>query len=95
MDSPECVGQSVRTRLLLMQGEWFLDVTEGTPYGSAIFGKNTGDLYDLAIQQRVLETEGVTSLEAYSSSLDPVTRLLTADMTINTRFGTAPVTVIF
>lgn len=95
VDSPSCVGQSVRTRLLLMEGEWFLDVTEGTPYGTEIFGAGTKPLYDLAIQQRVLETDGVTSLANYSSDLDHVLRKLSVAMTINTRFGQANVSVIF
>lgn len=95
VDSPECVGQSVRTRLLLMEGEWFLDVTEGTPYGTEIFGAGTQPLYDLAIQQRVLETDGVTSIEEYSSELDHVARRLSISMKINTSFGQVPVAVVF
>lgn len=95
VDSAALVAQSVKTRLLLMQGEWFLDVTEGTPYSTEILGTGTQSLYDLAIQTRVLETEGVAQngISDYSSSL--VERDLTVSMTLNTIFGAVPVEVIF
>ena len=68
VDSPEMVAQSVLTRLRLWSGEWFLDVTEGTPWMTQILGENTKSLYDLAIQSRVLQTQGVTGIKDYSSS---------------------------
>lgn len=90
VNSRECVGQKILTRLLLMSGEWFLDFTEGTPYATQILGKNTGSLYDLAIQQRVLDTDGVTAIDNYSSSLDNVNRHLAVSMDVDTIFGTFP-----
>lgn len=94
VDSPACVGQSVQTRLLLMAGEWFLDTREGTAYGS-ILGENTRAFYDLAVQQRVLETDGVTKIDEYASDLDGATRRLAVEMTISTRFGAVQVAVVF
>lgn len=95
VDSAALVAQSIKTRLLLMTGEWFLDVDEGTPYSTEILGTGTQSLYDLAIQTRVLETAGVAEngISDYSSSL--VDRALTVSMTVNTIFGPTPVTVIF
>lgn len=93
VDSAAAVAQFVLTRLKLSQGEWFLDVTEGTPWATQVLGTGTRSLYDLAIQQRVLTTPGklVTSMTNYSSSRDPTTRKLTVDMTIDTPFGATQV----
>jgi len=90
-DSPECVAQAVVTRLGLLRGEWFLDLTEGTPYVPAVMGKHTGESYDFVIQQRVLETEGVTGIEEYESISDGETRKLTVNIRINTVYGQATI----
>lgn len=70
VNSPACVGQAVLTRLELFTGEWFLDTSEGTPYSTEILGNNTGAIYDLAIQDRILNTEGVNAINQYASSKD-------------------------
>ena len=90
-DSPDAVAQAVQTRLLLLLGEWFLDITEGMPWSTEVLGKYTGDTYDSAIRQRILGTPGVTELTDYSSTLDSVKRTLTVTATINTIYGSTPV----
>lgn len=85
INSPAMVGQSVKTRLLLWTGNWFLDVTEGTPWSQKILGANTKPLYDLAIQQRILETPGVKNITKYSSLITG--RNLTVNVTIDTIFS--------
>lgn len=87
VDSPEAVAQAVLTRLRLMSGEWFFDSAEGTPYATEILGERTRSTYDLAIQERILGTEGVTSIATYSSSMDG--RALTVEATIDTEYGAA------
>jgi hypothetical protein len=94
INSPSCVAQSVLTRLRLWQGQWFLNVNEGTPWLQQILGKHSKPVYDLAIKTRVLGTAGVTSIENYSSTLDPVTRKLSVRMTINTQFGQAEIATV-
>lgn len=93
INSPACVVQSVKTRLLLWAGEWFLDTTSGTPWLQQILSaniKNTTPLYDRAIRERVLQTAGVTGIAEYSSVLDDVRRKLAVTMTVDTQFGQAP-----
>lgn len=85
VDSPEAVGQAVKTRLALMKGEWFLDLDEGTPYFTEILGTGTQQLYDQAIRERILDTPNVTSIESYQSSV--ANRKLTVSVLINTAFG--------
>jgi hypothetical protein len=94
INSPACVAQSVLTRLRLWQGEWFLDITEGTPWLQQVLGKFSKPIYDLAIKTRVLGTQGVTGIVNYSSTRDDVTRKLTVQMTINTQFGQAEIATV-
>ncbi len=87
VDIPNTVGQAVKTRLGLAVGEWFLDTEEGTPYATQILGTGTTTLYDQAIQERILATQGVVSIEEYASVLDRSTRNLHVDVLINTIYG--------
>lgn len=91
VDSPEAVAQAVRTRLLLLRGEWFLDVTEGTPYSTAVLGTGTRDTFDVAIRDRILGTQGVTAIAAYQSAV--LDRKLSINATIDTQFGQADIQV--
>lgn len=90
-DTPLAVAQAVVTRLRLLRGEWFLDLTEGTPYAPAVLGKHTRESYDIVIRERVLRTEGVLAITGYESLLDGDTRRLTVNLTIDTVYGPATV----
>lgn len=94
VDSPAAVGQAVLTRLRLLLGEWFLDNTEGTPYRPDVLGEHTAPTYDFAIRNRILGTQGVTSIESYSSNLNSVTRALSIAATINTIYGQTEVSAV-
>jgi len=91
INTPEGVAQAVVQRLKLMTGEWFLDSQEGTPYVGAVLGKHTEQSYDPVIRERILDTDGVTSLDAYSSSLNRDTRKLSVTATISTQYGQAQI----
>jgi hypothetical protein len=95
VNSPQCVAQAILTALLLHQGEFFLDVTVGMPWESQVLGYNTKSLYDAAIKAEILSVQGVSSISSYSSSLDPKTRHLTVDVTINTIYGTTTIATSF
>lgn len=87
VNTPQTVGQAVKTRLGLAVGEWFLDTQEGTQYATQVLGTGTTTLYDQAIQERILGTEGVTSIAEYVSVLDRDNRALTISVLINTIYG--------
>lgn len=95
VNTPDAVAQAVVTRLRLLTGEWFLDSTEGTPYSTKILGTQTRPLYDEAIRDRILGTEGVTELVDYFSTFDGETRKLTVQATINTLYGQTSIQQVF
>ena len=84
-DEAEGVAQNVMTRLQLLKGTWFIDTQAGTPWIQEILGKH--EAVDVVLRSRVLETPGVISLESFESILDPDSRRLYINATINTRYG--------
>jgi hypothetical protein len=88
-DKPEAVAQAVWTRLRLWVGEWFIDVTEGTPYQQAALGTNKSKTIEPAIRARILGTEGVTSIESFDMIVDPDNRVTSIYAVINTAYGSA------
>lgn len=86
-DSPLAVAQAVRTRLLLNQGEWFIDTAAGMPWATQVLGERTTGTRDGAIKKRILGTAGVTQIDTYASEFDPSTRKLVVTVTITTRYG--------
>lgn len=98
-DEPAAVGQSVMTRLLLWLGEWYLDVTSGTPYLQGVLGNYPLAQADVVIQQRALDSTDdqgnatVTDISSYHSTLDPNGRAMEATMTIDTVYGPTPLQI--
>lgn len=87
VNKPQTVAQAVQTRLLLLQGEWFLDTTVGVPYSTEVLGTNTRNTYDTAIRTCILDTQGVVQITDYFSSFNSATRALTITATIDTIYG--------
>lgn len=90
---PQTVAQAIFTRLLLYQGEWFLDTTTGMPWYTQVVGNNTTSLYDTAIKTLIVETPGVAQLIAYNSVLDRVKRHLTVNASVLTIFSNNPIPI--
>src|SRR5215467_12927210 len=97
-DQPEAVGQSVKTRLLLFAGEWFLDTKAGTPWGGfplndlvvkqgRILAEHMQLTRDAAIRERILTTRGVVAITDYGSFIDPDSREYSANAYIDTIYG--------
>lgn len=87
IDNSEAVSQAIDTRLKLWMGEWFADLSDGTGWSQAILGKQSNNLYELTLRQRVLETKGVSSIQDFQSFLDSDSRKLTVTMFVNTIYG--------
>lgn len=91
-NKPETVAQSVVTRLQLLTGEWFLDVTDGTPWMTQILGNHSKQDVDSIIKDRILSTSGVTEIVSFDSVV--TNRNLSIDATINTIYGIAIVSTL-
>ncbi|EPB9884012.1 hypothetical protein ACR6U3_000879 [Yersinia enterocolitica] len=92
IDSPEAVAQAVKTRFELWRGQWFLDLTEGTPYIQSVLGKQRSDVYILAIRERILDTKGVNAILEFEPSYTGDNRRVTFTVTIDTLYGITTVT---
>ncbi len=91
VDTPAVVAQAVQTRLRLFLGEWFVNLGDGVPWLTQVVGKNSKTTYDQVIRQTILDTEGVSSIVSYSSSVSPQRRL-TITAQIETIYGPTTVT---
>jgi hypothetical protein len=92
INQAEAVGQIISTRLMLYQGEWFLDTTDGTPWNTQVLGNRTDSTRDPVIQARVLSTPDVASISGYNSQVIAPTRVFNAAMSVNTTFGPVSIT---
>lgn len=88
VDSPAAVAQVIKTRLKLAQGEWFLDNTQGTPYATQILGAHSQASADLGFRETILNTQGVVSIDNFSSSVNTTTRQYSMSCTVTTMYGT-------
>lgn len=88
-DTPEAPGQAIMTRLRLLSGEWYIDVTVGVPYQGGVLGKHTKDTADLVIRDAILNTQGVMAIVSYESSFNGDTREYTVSGTADTVYGLA------
>lgn len=86
INSPAAVAQAVLTSLKLLQGEWFLDSTQGTPWLQDVIGTNTAPLYDQVIRAAIAAVPGVNNIVSYSSSRSAA-RALTITVTLDTIYG--------
>jgi hypothetical protein len=87
------VAQAVQTRLLLLQGEWWEDTSDGLPLFQTILtmGGSEKQLQatDLIIKNRILGTVGVISIVSFSRQF--ANRIYSFSCVLNTIYGQATV----
>lgn len=88
-DVPDAPAQAVGTRLRLISGEWFLDVSDGVPYQVSALGTGKRATIEPMYRDAVLNTPGVTGISAWSSNFDADSRTYSLVATIDTLYGTA------
>lgn len=83
------VGQAIKTRLLLLQGEWWEQQEDGLPLFQNILGTrgdpNNLQAVDLLIQERILGTPNVANIIDFQSSYE--NRTYSFHGTVETTFG--------
>jgi hypothetical protein len=93
---PDASAQAIDTRLRLLvgewYGEWYLDLEEGTPMQTRVLGKGTLETAEPTIRDRILNTQGVDSIESFSTSFNPDTRVFSYQAVVETIYGTITMT---
>jgi hypothetical protein len=84
----EATAQNVRTRLQLLLGEWFLDITAGVPYLQSITPKPVDlALCESIFKQTCIDTDGVDQLVSFRMNYDSTARSLSVFASLTTVWG--------
>ena len=89
----EEIEQTIKTRLRLFLGEYFRDITDGTPWFEQILGKGTSmSAREAALRNRIVRTPGVVRLTSFSTTFDLNTRTYSVTAGALTTYGLITVT---
>lgn len=90
VDGADQTAQRLRTRLRLIQGEWFLDTEAGLPWFTDILGKNMDmNRTEALLRREILAVPGVLEISAFVLEFDPRSRALSLAFTARTTEGSA------
>ncbi len=89
----DAVAQAVKTRLLLLLGEWWENPEDGTPLFENILGQRfrtdeTPAEPDLILSERITGTIGVAEIIDFNSRINSDMREYSANITIRTIYDT-------
>ena len=88
------IAQTIKTRLALFLGEYFRDITDGTPWFEQILGKGvSNDTREAALRNRIARSPGVIRLTYFSADFDINSRKYSVTAGVLTEYGTDMVTV--
>jgi hypothetical protein len=91
----QAVQQAIKTRILLLEGEWWEDLNEGTPMFQEILGAratpNGQEIMSQALAARISGTPYVTAVQNVTINFNPTTRAFSFKATVQTAFGVATV----
>lgn len=84
----EAIAQTIVTRLKLFLGEYFRDVTDGTPWFQQILGKPSNlNAVEAILRNRIARSPGVIRLLSFGLDFDLNTRSLSVRSTVLTAYG--------
>lgn len=91
LEGSEAVGQAIKTRILLLLGEWWENVREGFPLWQSVLGSAGSEEHlrsiDNIIRDRINRTLGVESIESFDRDFDRETRVYSFKAVVNTEFS--------
>jgi hypothetical protein len=84
----DAVLQTVKTRLLLVSQEWFLNLNSGLPWFTEMVGKNP-NLFKIRsyIARQILGTDGVIKLKKLTLDFDKPNRKLVINFEYTDEYG--------
>ena len=87
----EAVGQAIKSRLLLLYGEWWEDQEDGLPLFERILASSGSDenkrAVDIIFARRIGDTTGVLNVSWYESSFDRNKRSYDFSCQVDTVYG--------
>ena len=91
LEGREAVGQAVKSRLLLLYGEWWEDLEDGLPLFERILASSWSDAnkraVDIIFARRIGDTTGVLNVSWYDSSFDRNKRAYSFSCRVDTVYG--------
>lgn len=86
------IAQTIRTRLRLFLGEYFRDITDGTPWFQSVLTKRgTLSSKDAIIKRRINQTDGVLNMVEFTTDYDIDSRTYSVRAIVETEFGNIPI----
>lgn len=82
VEGKEYTAQSVEARLGLFLGEYFPDITQGTPWFQSILGKTPTDVAEISLKQRIITAPGVAGIRSFEYTPDPDNRNTAVEVTV-------------
>lgn len=84
----EAIAQTVVTRLKLFLGEYFRDITDGTPWFQQVLGKFSNlNAVEAILRNRIARTQGVIRLLSFDLQFDLDSRALSVQAQVLTVYG--------
>ena len=88
VDGIDEIIQNITTNILLIKGEWFIDIDSGVDYFSVVFNKqSTRTAIDEQFIIAIENTDNVIGLTSYSSTINRGTRELIIRFNAKTSIG--------
>ena len=82
LSGKESTAAGIYHRLRMFFGEWFLDITDGTPLFQSILGKADQQTAEAAIKQRIITAPDVVAITSFAFNSDRNSRRITVDCTV-------------